>query len=118
MQQSQVAALLGRPLSPNEVTNLDVYIDIAEQALESLLCSTLSGMMDSSDLDTILYDAGQGYGTGLTDIFAEVDEVKADGVVPTDCQSRQSDRRNGSWYNSIVFGCKFTREQEVEVPAN
>jgi len=118
MEQSQVAALLGRPLSPNEVTNFDLYIEIAEQTLESLICSTLSGMMESADLDTIVYDARKGYSTVFTDIFTEVYEVKVDGVITTDYEVRQWDRRNGSWYNSIVFGCKFTREQEVEVSAN
>lgn len=118
MDQSQIAALLGRPLSSYEITNFDLYLEIARQTLEGLICSTITGMVDSADLDTIVYDSRKGYSTVFTDVFTEVYEVKVDGVITTDYEIRQWDKRSATWYNSIVFPNKFAYSQEIEVSAN
>lgn len=116
MDKEQMSALLGRPLTPVEDANYKTYLKIARESLDSLLCMRLC-----DDEETRYYDVREGYSTVFTDVFTEVEEVKLDGkVVSSDNYSvRQWDRRNGSWYNAIVFDCRFSeRDKEVEVTAD
>jgi hypothetical protein len=115
MNQTTIAALLGRSLTPIEVTNFKLYLNIARQALDDLLCTKLC---DTSDPRT--FDARGGYSTVFTDIFTELTSVSVNGsVIATDkYAARQWDRRNGSWYNSIVFDYKLSEDDEVEVSAS
>lgn len=116
MDKEQMSALLGRPLTPVEDANYKTYLKIARESLDSLLCMRLC-----DDEETKYYDVREGYSTVFTDVFTEVEEVKLDGkVVSSDNYSiRQWDRRNGSWYNAIVFDCRFSeRDKEVEVTAD
>lgn len=116
MDKEQMSALLGRPLTPVEDANYKTYLKIARESLDSLLCMRLC-----DDEETRYYDVREGYRTVFTDVFTEVEEVKLDGkVVSSDNYSvRQWDRRNGSWYNAIVFDCRFSeRDKEVEVTAD
>lgn len=118
MNKAQMVALLGRPLTPIEDTNYDLYLDIATQSLEQLTCLILSEI--SGDEEPRVYDVREGYSTVFTDIFTDIDEVKLDGdVVASDNYSvRQWDKRSGSWYNSIVFEDRMTSSnKEVEVSA-
>lgn len=115
MKSERVSALLGRPLTSTESSNFDLYLKIANQSLEDMLCTSLCDQDDPK-----IYDIRIGYSTVFTDIFTDVDEVKVDGeVIPSDEYSiRQWDKRNGSWYNSIVFDKRFTKyDEEVEVSA-
>lgn len=116
MKQSEMSALLGRPLTSIEDTNFKTYLNIATQELEELLCITLC----NGDDGTRTFDADEGYRTVFADIFTEVTEVKVDGDVvdPEDYSPRQWDKRNASWYNSIVFDTKFREESEVEITAD
>jgi len=118
MSQSELEALLGRSLTPAEVTNLDLYLNIATENLEQLLCMVLTET--SGEDDARLYDAREGYSTLFVDIFTELNEVQIDGdIIPSDKYSvRQWDRRNGTWYNSIVFSERFSSDKEVQVSAN
>lgn len=116
MDKEQMSALLGRPLTPVEDANYKTYLKIARQSLDRLLCMRLC-----DDEETKYYDVREGYRTVFTDVFTEVEEVKLDGkVVSSDNYSvRQWDRRNGSWYNAIVFDCRFSeRDKEVGVTAD
>lgn len=115
MNQSTMAALLGRTLTPIEVTNFNLYLKIARQSLDDLLCTNLC---DDSDPRT--FDAREGYSTVFTDIFTDVQSVSINGeaVDADDYSVRQWDRRNGSWYNSIVFENKLCADDEVEVSAS
>lgn len=116
MDKEQMSALLGRPLTPVEDANYKTYLKIARESLDSLLCMRLC-----DGEETKYYDVREGYRTVFTDVFTEVEEVKLDGkVVSSDNYSvRQWDRRNGSWYNAIVFDCRFSeRDKEVEVTAD
>jgi hypothetical protein len=113
MNQSQLEGLLGRSLTPIEVTNLKTYLNIAKQSLDGLLCTNLC---DQSVTRT--FDAREGYSTVFTDIFTDIQEVKLNDEVTTDYSVRQWDRRNGSWYNSIVFENKLCEDDEVEVTAS
>lgn len=114
MTQEQLESLLGRPLTPVEVTNIDLYLDIAKESLESMLCLSLEEVSE-----TRTFDVREGMRTVFTGLFNNLDEVKIDGeiIAPEDYSSRQWDKRNADWFNSIVFnrtrGCR-----EIEVTAD
>lgn len=113
MDQTKMAALLGRPLTPIESSNFDLYLKLARETLEQMLCTVLCDYDDPK-----FYESREGYSTVFTDIFTEIDEVKVDGDVidPSKYSARQWDRRNAAWFNSIVFDEKLCGK-EVEVSA-
>ena len=116
MNKNDVIALLGRPLTTVEDTNFDLYINIAKETLQNMICMSLS-----CDDEPRVYTPREGYKTLFTDVFTDVSEVKIDGVVIDEDKYsvRQWDKRNGSWYNSIVFTDEFTEDDdEVEVSAS
>lgn len=112
--QAQLEALLGRPLTSVEVTNIELYLEIAEERLEQLICSRVNQVAEER-----IYDSRPGYSTVFTELFTEVVSVEVDGK-PLDTSEysiRQWDSRNGYWFNSIVFKHKSHRESEVTVDA-
>lgn len=115
MNTTEMAALLGRPLTTIETTNFSLYLKIAKQNLDELLCMELC-----SEEQTKVFDAREGYSTVFTDVFTDIEEVKVnDVVIDTDKYSRrQWDRRTGSWYNSLVFTYKLDLNDEVSVTAD
>lgn len=113
MNSTTVAALLGRPLTTIETTNFNLYLKIARQSLDDLLCTNLC-----DDSETRTFDVRAGYSTLFTDIFTEITEVKRNDEVVTDYSVRQWDRRTGSWYNSIVFENKLEADDVIEVTAD
>lgn len=114
MTQSQIEALLGRPLTTVEVTNLQLYLDIANDRLEELLCTSITAGTGER-----VYEVREDYSTVFTDIFTSLVSVKADGqpIDPSNYSVRQWDKRNGKWYNSIVFDTKFYRNSTITVDA-
>ncbi len=116
MNQATLEALLGRSLTPNEVTNLTLYLNIAYESLEELICTPIA----PAD-DTRVFDLREGYSTAFLGIFRSVSEVKIDGnIITSDKYSlRQWDKRNASWYNSLVFDHLFSKsDKEIEVTAS
>jgi len=115
MDEEQVSALLGRPLTSIEEDNFDSYIEIALLNLEDLLCTSVDEVSE-----TRVFDLREGYSTAFVDIFWNVTEVKIDGDTqdPSEYSVRQWDKRNGSWYNSLVFENRFTTQKEIEVTAD
>lgn len=113
MDKTKISALLGRPLTPIEDTNFDMYLKLAKQNLSDLICMDIC-----SDGEPRTYPARDGYKTVFTDVFTEVDEVKLNGTVTTAYSARQWDKRNASWYNSLVFDCKLKKDDEVEIDAS
>lgn len=113
MNQTTMASLLGRSLTPIESTNFNLYLKIARQSLDDLLCTNLC-----DDTDPRTFDARGGYSTVFTDIFTEVQSVTVNGEAVTDYSVRQWDRRNGSWYNSVVFEDKLYEDDVVVVSAS
>jgi len=109
MDQTQLEALLGRPLTSMEASNLELYLEIAQESLEELLCISLDSAPDDSTdpaEETRTFDIREGYSTVFTDIFAEISEVSVDGVTTTDYYPAFWDKRNSPYYNSIVLdGC-------------
>lgn len=112
MDKETISALLGRPLTPIEDTNFDLYLEIAQENLESLICTQVDDVTETRTFDT-----RHDYKTAFVDIFWNVTEVKLNGKVVTDYSERQWDRRNASWYNSLVFN-RFTNGHELEVTAD
>lgn len=113
MTQAQLEALLGRPLTSIEATNLDLYLDIANTTLESLLCTSIEPATETRTFNT-----RKGYRTAFVDIFTEVTEVKVNGEAldASEYSIRQWDKRNGTWYNSIVLERRVANTcTEIEV---
>lgn len=112
MTQQQLEALLGRPLTQNEIDNLSLYLNIATESLEDLLCIDLCGKSSAK-----VFDTRQGYHTVFTGIFSQLYSVSIDGeeLPQTDYYAAQGDNRNGKWFNSIVL--KHEHEGEVTVEA-
>ena len=67
--------------------------------------------------DTGVFDTREGYSTAFIGIFRSLSEVKINGetITTDDYSVRQWDKRNGSWYNSIILNRKFTCDEELEV---
>jgi hypothetical protein len=103
MNEAKVSALLGRTLTTTETTNFDLYLDIATENLESMLCISLSNNSGTREFDT-----REGYSTAFIDPFTAINEVTIDDSVidESEYSTRQWDRRNARWYNSVVFGSK------------
>lgn len=114
MNQSELEAILGRPLTSTESSNLDLYINIATQSLEELICTTVNPIEE-----TRVFNTRKGYSTAFIDIFHDISEVKInDEVIDSDNYSvRQWDKRTGEWFNSLVFENKFNRDDVLEVTA-
>ena len=114
MNAEQMAKLLGRPLTPIEVANFALYLDIATEALEELICTPIADVVE-----TRIFDIREGYSTVFINIFRSISEVKIDGVVidPSQYSLRQWDKRIAGWYNSLVFDSRFLTAKEIEVTA-
>lgn len=110
MNETKLVALLGRPLTSIESTNLKMYLNIAKERLEDLTCLNLTATTEDRT-----YDVRQGFQTVFTDPFTEINSVKINGEPFTDYTLRQWNRRNASWYNSIVVD---TSEEEVTINAD
>ena len=111
MTKEQVSALLGRPLTSIEDANFDLYLEIATQALEELLCSPTK-----CQYDTRVFNVRDNYSTVWTDIFTSISEVKLNGTVldEKDYSPQQGDKRNAKWFNSIVLNSRC-HSGELEV---
>ena len=115
MNQAELEALLGRPLTPIESANVDLYLNIAEESLEELICTSIA----TTESETRTFDTRKDYSTAFVDIFTKVTEVKLNGeIVEADKYSvRQWDKRSAAWYNSLVFEDKFKKGDDIEVTA-
>lgn len=98
MNQTDIEELLGRPLTPIEVTNFDLYLEIAEERLKDLICTSFEEITE-----TRIFDIRTGYKTVMTDIFTEINSVEHDGETITEYTTFQWNKRNGDWFNSIVL---------------
>lgn len=98
MNKTQMVALLGRPLTPNEDANFNLYLKIARERLEDLTCLNLEDGTEDR-----VFDIREGYTTVFTDPFTDIDSVKIDGIAVSDYTPMQWNRRKADWYNSIVL---------------
>lgn len=106
----QMPKLLGRALTDRETANYDLYLKIATQHLEELLCMTLCGDDSERTFGTRL-----GYRTVYVDPFIEIESVTIDDdeVDAADYTVKQNDKFNGAWYNIIEFDTKRRGENIV-----
>lgn len=98
MTQEEISALLGRPLTPVEVTNFDLYLEIAEERLSDLLCVSFTVVTEDRT-----FDIRENYRTVMLNVFTDINSVENDGEAVTDYTKYQWDKRNASWFNSIVL---------------
>lgn len=115
LTKDKLSKLLNRPLTTEEVSNFDLYLEIATKRLEELLCTNLCIKEATQN-----YRVREGYRTIYTDVFTGSAVVTIDGdVVDTaDYSVRQFDDLNGKWFNSIVFKKFLDRDiEEVTVEA-
>lgn len=108
MTQEQVAKLLNRTLTSAEVTNFDMYLKIAIERLEQLVCFRLC---DNGGSRT--YDSRYGYSSLYVDPFSSVTSVTVDGVATTEYTIKQNDNYNGDWYNILEFDDKLHGETVI-----
>lgn len=114
MTKEELSALLGRPLTPIEDANFESYLNIAYELLDDLICTPIVEVEE-----TRTFDLREGYSTTFIDIFWDVLEVKVNDKVKTNYSPRQWNKRNASWYNSLVFTDKFSScDTEIEVTAS
>jgi hypothetical protein len=115
MKQSKLEALLGRSLIAREVTNLTLYLDISKEAIQELLCMYIEcgGYQEART-----YEPREGYSTVFTDIFTNIEEVKVDDVAVTGYHEAFFDKRNGDFYNSIVFTESLDGTETIEITAD
>jgi len=106
----KMAQLLGRSLTSSETASYDLYLKIARQQLEQLLCLELC-----TDGGERTYESRDGYRTVYIDPFTSVATVTIDGseISESDYTIKQNDKFNGSWYNIIEFSTK--RQGELVV---
>lgn len=114
MDKEQISALLGRPLTSIEDTNFSTYLNLATENLETLICTPVSEVSETRTFDT-----RKEYKTAFVDIFWNIESVTLDGetVESSDYSIRQWDKRNASWYNSLVFE-EYLDGEVLEVTAD
>lgn len=108
LTKEQVAKLLNRSLTTAEDTNFALYLKIATERLQELLCMTLCG-----DAGERTYETRTGYRTLWVDPFTDINSITIDGNETEDYTKKQNDKFNGSWYNVIEFDRKQTGKNVV-----
>lgn len=103
LTKDQIAKLLNRSLTTAEDTYFSLYLEIATQRLEELLCMSLSTTTGNRT-----YESRYGYRTVYVDPLTTVTTVTVDGntVSASDYVLKQNDKFSGSWYNIIEFDRK------------
>lgn len=114
LTQPELEALLGRPLTTNEVTNLSTYLEIAGEQVSDLLCLPLEVQDETTVATERKFVKRQEFSTVFTPIFTELTSVSIDGTLDTNSYPSFWDNRNANFYNSVVLNTRHTSE-DVEV---
>lgn len=116
LTKEQIAKLLNRPLSEEETANYSLYLNIATERLEDMLCLNFT-----KEIAERVFYTRDGYRTVFTDPFVGDPTVTVDGVektLGTDYTVRQFDRPNTGWSNSVVFKRHLHRNiEEIAITA-
>lgn len=114
IEQADMAKLLGRSLTATETDNYELYLNIATDRLEQLLCISLLYADEERTFESRL-----DYRTVYVDPFHEITSVSIDGetVDEDDYVIKQNNRFSGDWYNIIEFA-KKRRGENIVVDAN
>lgn len=111
MTQSKLEALLGRPLTPTEISNKDLYLEIAKADLfgeSGLLC-----IEPNQDTGERVFEKRDGMSTVFTGIFTQVNSVTVDGN-EAEYTPYFWDSRNSGFYNSIVLTNNIGSEVKID----
>lgn len=110
LTKDQMAKLLNRSLTSAEDTNFTLYLKIATERLQDLLC-----MQVCNDEGERTYESRYGYRAVYTDPFTSINSVTVDGteVAEDKYTVMQNGHSNGSWYNVIQFDDKQTGKNIV-----
>lgn len=111
LTKTQLESLLGRSLSGSEDTNLELYLNIAEERLANLFCVHIGDNTEA----TRIYYGREGYTTLYVDPFTALATVTIDGEEQT-TTSYQWDDRNADWFNVIEFSQEL-KDEEIEITA-
>ncbi len=123
LDAQQIESILGRSLTATELANYDLYLNIAVERIEELLCTRIELPADDSGVlvaEARLYAVRPGYTTVYTDVFTGTPTVTVGDVTKeaSTYQVRQFDNRNGTWFNSIVFDDELDSDiEEITVSA-
>lgn len=114
LKEADVVKLLNRALTQAETDNFKMYLKIATQRLEELLCMNLT-----SGSEERTYEARKNYRTVYVDPFTDLTSVTIDGDVvdAEDYVTKQNDNLNASWYNIIEFD-KVRSGEKIVVDAD
>lgn len=113
MTEAEIAALLGRPLTATESANFQLYLDIATEQLEELLCYPIDCKPGNR---TFL--GRDGYSTVFTGAFRNLSAVEVNGESIETVKPQLWDNPNAKWYNSVVFKDQLGCDDEVTVYAD
>lgn len=102
MTPDDISNLLGRKLSTVEQDAFDVYLEVATQNLENLLCMSLDVVPDPPVTDARTFSARENYRTLYVDPFTGTPTVTIDGITQT-VTKKQYDNANADWYNIVEF---------------
>jgi hypothetical protein len=111
ISKDKMAKLLNRSLTQAETDNFDLYLDIATERLEELLCMQICG-----DDAPRTFATRCGYRTLFVDPFQDITTVTVDDEDVTEYVKKQNDKYSASWYNSIEFETEMTGKL-VEIDA-
>jgi len=105
LDQEKLESLLNRSLTAKEIANLDLYLDIAAEKLETLLCTKIAPVpvTDPPTTTTKKYIARKGYSTVFTDIYSAISSLKVDGIEATNYTKMWFSDQNATVFNSVVF---------------
>jgi hypothetical protein len=85
LTKAQIESLLGRSLTSTESSNLELYLEIAQERLERLVCFSL-------DAEGVLkYDPRKGYHTLFVNPFTSINSITIDGEEVEDYEIKQWD---------------------------
>ncbi len=109
--KADMPKLLGRSLTSLEDSNYDLYIDIALERLNGLLC------FDARNGDVVTKRARVGYSEIKLEPFTAISAVTVDGTAVTNYTLKQNDSYSAPWFNLLEFDERFTSEKLVSITA-
>lgn len=99
LTKETTAKLLNRSLTTAETNNFSLYLQIATQRLEELLCFSLS-----QEAGERTFESRVNYRSVYIDPFTEINSITIDGTVYSgEYVTKQNDNLNASWFNIIEF---------------
>ena len=114
MDEAKLVALLGRSLTSTEETNLELYLRVSKEQVETLLCISLDSNEGSGDIaaTTRIFTPRPGMATIFTDIFHDLETVEVSETQVTATPYFWA-KRTSDYYNSVVLATKTASEVSI-----